>query len=50
MPNAAALPDDIDALKALVLAGAAMVENLLLTDACEGIDAFLDKRAPRWRS
>ena len=28
MPNAAALPDDIDALKALVLAGAAMVENL----------------------
>jgi enoyl-CoA hydratase/carnithine racemase len=27
-----------------------MVENLQLADAAEGIDAFLDKRAPLWRS
>jgi enoyl-CoA hydratase/carnithine racemase len=26
-----------------------MVENMLAGDACEGIDAFLDKRAPQWR-
>ena len=30
------------------LASAAMVENLALPDAREGIDAFLSKRAPRW--
>ena len=38
MPNPAALPDNIDALKALVLAGAAMVEDLrsqLVTRAVE---------------
>jgi enoyl-CoA hydratase/carnithine racemase len=30
------------------LASRAMVENLLKADAREGIDAFLDKRAPTW--
>ena len=25
-----------------------MVENMLEQDAKEGIDAFLEKRAPRW--
>jgi len=30
------------------LASQAMVENLELADATEGIDAFLAKRAPRW--
>ena len=29
-------------------AGEAMVENMLARDAEEGIDAFLEKRAPRW--
>ena len=38
MPNAAALPDDIDALKVLVLAGETLVSELrsqLLTRALE---------------
>jgi enoyl-CoA hydratase/carnithine racemase len=26
-----------------------MVENMLARDAEEGIDAFLEKREPRWR-
>lgn len=30
-------------------AGAVMAENLSDADAIEGIDAFLEKRAPRWR-
>lgn len=29
-------------------AGAVMVENMLARDAEEGIDAFIDKRAPQW--
>jgi enoyl-CoA hydratase/carnithine racemase len=31
------------------LAGAVMTENMLADDAIEGIDAFLGKRAPKWR-
>jgi enoyl-CoA hydratase/carnithine racemase len=31
------------------LAGEAMVRNLLLEDAAEGMDAFLGKRPPDWR-
>lgn len=31
------------------LASAAMVENLLASDAAEGIGAFLEKRRPRWQ-
>jgi len=30
-------------------AGAVMVENLMAEDAAEGIGAFLQKRAPKWR-
>jgi len=30
------------------LSGAAMACNLLDPDAAEGIDAFVQKRAPRW--
>ena len=33
---------------AYALASRAMVENLLLSDAAEGIDAFLEKRPPQW--
>jgi enoyl-CoA hydratase/carnithine racemase len=33
---------------AYALASRAMVENLLHSDAAEGIEAFLDKRPPRW--
>ena len=34
--------------EAYALASHAMAENLALSDACEGIAAFLEKRAPRW--
>ncbi|WP_158817558.1 enoyl-CoA hydratase [Methylocapsa sp. S129] len=34
--------------EAYAVAGRAMVENLLLPDAAEGIDAFLEKRPPQW--
>ena len=33
---------------AYAAASQVMVENMLAADACEGIGAFLDKRAPRW--
>jgi enoyl-CoA hydratase/carnithine racemase len=29
-------------------ASAVMVENMMIADACEGIAAFLEKRAPVW--
>jgi 1,4-dihydroxy-2-naphthoyl-CoA synthase len=28
--------------------GAVMAQNLLMTEAVEGIDAFLEKRTPNW--
>lgn len=34
--------------EAYALAGEAMVQNMLLADTAEGIDAFLHKRAPDW--
>ena len=34
--------------EAYALASEAMVENLAHPDSAEGIDAFLDKRAPKW--
>ncbi len=39
---------DLSLGDAYALASRAMVENLLLSDAAEGIDAFLDKRPPQW--
>ncbi len=30
-------------------AGQVMADNMMSNDACEGIDAFIEKRAPRWR-
>ena len=35
---------------AYALTGEAMACNLLLPDAAEGIDAFVGKRAPDWKS
>ena len=35
--------------EAYACAGKAMVENMMLDDADEGLGAFLDKREPRWR-
>jgi len=35
--------------RAYAVAGEAMVSNMLLDDASEGIGAFLGKRAPEWR-
>jgi enoyl-CoA hydratase/carnithine racemase len=32
------------------IAGRAMVRNVLLADAVEGMDAFLKKREPAWRN
>jgi len=31
------------------LAGEGMASNMMLDDAAEGIDSFLEKRAPKWR-
>ncbi|MGV2907726.1 enoyl-CoA hydratase-related protein, partial [Achromobacter sp. AGC25] len=31
-------------------AGDVMARNMMEADACEGIDAFLEKRAPRWQA
>jgi enoyl-CoA hydratase/carnithine racemase len=39
---------ELDLGDAYALAGRAMVDNLALADAGEGIDAFLRKRRPRW--
>ena len=39
---------DLSLGDAYALASRAMVENLALSDAGEGIAAFLEKRAPRW--
>ena len=39
---------ETDLADAYRIAADAMVENLALTDAVEGIDAFLGKRKPRW--
>ena len=39
-----------DLTAAYATASAAMVENLLSTDTAEGIQAFLDKRPPKWQS
>jgi enoyl-CoA hydratase/carnithine racemase len=41
---------DTDLSRASAVAGNAMVRNLGLPDAVEGIDAFLTKRRPQWRS
>ncbi len=30
-------------------AGQVMADNMMSNDACEGIDAFIEKRAPQWR-
>jgi enoyl-CoA hydratase/carnithine racemase len=40
---------DEDLAGAYTLAGAVMTRNLMDADAAEGIDAFLEKRAPVWR-
>jgi enoyl-CoA hydratase/carnithine racemase len=29
-------------------AGQVMADNMMSNDACEGIDAFIEKRAPQW--
>ncbi len=40
---------DLSLADAYLLAGEAMACNLMMEDASEGVDAFLDKRAPLWR-
>jgi enoyl-CoA hydratase/carnithine racemase len=39
---------DMSLDEAYAYAGAVMTENMLLRDAAEGIDAFLEKRTPTW--
>jgi len=39
---------ELDVAAAYRLAGEAMTQNMMLRDATEGIDAFLDKRMPVW--
>ena len=39
---------DLDLDKAYAYASEVMTTNMLARDAEEGIDAFLEKRAPRW--
>lgn len=39
---------ETDLADAYGIAAEAMIENLALADAAEGIDAFLGKRSPRW--
>jgi enoyl-CoA hydratase/carnithine racemase len=41
---------DLNLKAAFEVAGRAMVSNLALRDASEGIEAFLTKRAPNWRN
>lgn len=38
-----------DLASAYAIAGRAMVENLMHADAVEGIEAFIDKRKPKWQ-
>ncbi len=40
---------DPDLAKSYDRASRAMVENMMLEDASEGLGAFLEKRAPNWR-
>ncbi|HXU99768.1 MAG TPA: enoyl-CoA hydratase [Caulobacteraceae bacterium] len=40
---------DMPLVEAYAYAGAVMTRNLMAEDAAEGIDAFLEKRAPIWR-
>jgi len=40
---------DMDLERAYAYASRVMTENMLAVEAEEGIDAFLEKRAPRWR-
>jgi enoyl-CoA hydratase/carnithine racemase len=40
---------ELDLHDAYMLAGRAMVDNLALPDSFEGVDAFIEKRQPRWR-
>lgn len=39
---------DLPLAEAYTYAGAVMTENMMLGDAAEGIDAFLEKRKPTW--
>ena len=39
---------DMPLTDAYEYAGQVMTENMMLADAAEGIDAFLQKRQPRW--
>ena len=41
---------DMDLAAAYDFAGSVMTDNLATADAAEGIDAFLEKRPPRWPS
>jgi len=40
---------DLPLADAYAVAGKAMIEGVLLEDAAEGMDAFLQKRPPAWR-